>query len=282
MPRVPRAPRPPRRSPSPPRAPRLPPLRLAPIRSQESVELDQAVTPRGKVGLPPFVRFDAFLNDWRWEQGEHVTTIGPTGSGKTVLNRHLLRRRDFVVVLGVKKRDAELYGPFERDGFELVRTFNPEPPPGEDQVKLLFVPQTDKHGTEGRSARARRFRQALNDIFDVGNWTVYADDIQYMADQLRLAPEFEELWMLGRSEGVSVVASSQEPVDIPLQAYGMATHLFLFRNDDIVRARRMAELTGTNREVTQTTILQLPPHEFLYINKRTGQMIRSKVIRPRG
>ena len=99
---------------------------------------------------------------------------------------------------------------------------------------------------------------------------------------MRLAPEFEELWILGRSEWVSVVASSQEPVDIPLQAYGMATHLFLFRNNDLRRAQRMAELTGVNREIVQTTILQLPSHEFLYVNTRTSTMLRSKVLQPRG
>jgi DNA helicase HerA-like ATPase len=276
MPRLPRPPRPPRSL----RPPRLPPLNLAPIRSAESVALDDARTPRQGLALPPFVRFDRFIADWDWRQGEHVTTIGPTGSGKTVLNRHLLRRRDFVIVLGVKKKDRELYGAYEREGYELVRRFDPEPPPDAAQVRLLFVPQTDKHGTEGRQARARRFRQALNDIYDVGGWTVYADDVQYMADQLRLAPELEELWILGRSEGVSLVASSQEPVDIPLNAYGMATHLFLFRNDDLVRSRRMAELTGVNREVAQHTLLQLPDHEFLYINKRERVMLRSKVLRP--
>jgi hypothetical protein len=255
---------------------------LAPIRSEDSVALDAARTQRGGDALPPFVRFDRFLANWKWEQGEHVTTIGPTGSGKTVLNRYLLRRRDFVVVLGVKQRDPELYAPFEADGYEVVRKFDPEPPGDVDQVRLLFVPRTDKHGAEGRKAKAARFRTALNDIYDVGNWTVYADDIQYQSDQLRLAPEFEELWMLGRSEGVSLVASSQEPVDIPVMAYGMATHLFLFRNDDLYRARRMAELAGVNREIVQTTLLKLPRHEFLYVDKRDGGMARSKVIRPAG
>lgn len=229
--------------------------------------------------MPPFIRFDRFLEQWDWKQGEHVTTIGPTGSGKTVLNRELLRRRDYVVVLGVKNRDPELYGPFEREGYELVRTFHAEPPEDADAWRVLFVPQTDKHGTEGRQVKTRKFRAALNDVYDVGRWCVYADDIQYMADQLKLGPEFEELWILGRSELVSVVASSQEPVDIPLQAYGQATHLFLFRNDDLRRAQRMAELTGRNREIVQATIFGLPQHEFLYINKRTGEMLRSKVIR---
>jgi hypothetical protein len=279
MPRAPRAPRnPSTRSPSPPRAPRLPPLRLAPIRSTESVQLDQARTRTG-LELPPFVRWDKFMREWKWKQGEHLTTIGPTGSGKTVLNRQLLRRRDFVVVLGIKQRDPELYGPFQAEGYELVRKFDPEPPDDVDSHRVLFVPQTEKHGTEGRSAKAKAFRQALNDIYDVGRWTVYSDDVQYMADQLRLSPELEELWMLGRSEGVTVVASSQEPVDIPVMAYGMATHLFLFANRDLYRAKRMAELAGVNREIAQQTILELPKHEFLYVNKDTGLMLRSKVIR---
>ena len=268
----------PRRWPPPPRAPRLPPFRLAPIRSNGSVELDTARTPRSGLELPPFVRWDRFLDDWKWVQGEHITTIGPTGSGKTVLNRQLLRRRDFVVVLGVKNRDPELYGPFQREGYELVRSFDPEPPPDETTARVLFVPRTEKHGTEGRSVKARKFREALDAVYDAGNWCTYADDVQYLADQLRLAPELEELWMLGRSEGISVVASSQEPVNIPLMAYGMATHLFLFKNPDTVRARRMAELTGVNRELAEYTILRLPDYEFLYINKRTGLKIRSKVI----
>jgi hypothetical protein len=225
------------------------------------------------------VRFDEFMRKWRWRQGEHVTTIGPTGSGKTVLNRQLLRRRDYVVILGIKNRDQELYGPFEQEGYELVHRFEPEPPAQSNESKVLFVPRSDKHGAEARQEKSRAFRQVLNDVYDVGYWCVYADDIQYMADKLKLATEFEELWQIGRSERVSVVASSQEPVDIPVMAYGSATHLFLFANRDLYRARRMAELTGVNREIAETTILSLPPHEFLYISKDTGAMCRSIVIR---
>ena len=274
---APRAPRAPRGPPA-PRAPRLSPLRFAPLRSTRSADLDAARS-RSGLTLPPFVRWDQFLAGWKWEQGEHVTTIGPTGSGKTVLNRELLRRRDFVVVLGIKNRDPELYGPFQAEGYELVRKFEPEPPQDARTDRVLLVPRTDKHGAEGRTDKAKVFRQALNDIYDVGHWCVYCDDVQYMSDQLRLEPELEELWMIGRSEGVSVVASSQEPVNIPVMAYSAATHLFLFKNPDLYRARRMAELTGVNREIAQETILRLPDHEFLFINKSTGEMMRSKVIR---
>ena len=273
------------RTPPPPRAPRFPPIRLAPIRSQGSVELDSTLT-RSGLELPPFVRWDRFMEQFRWKPGEHITTIGPTGSGKTILNRILLQyapvTKDggpWVVVLGIKNRDAELYGPFEKQGYQLVRRFNAEPPDNVDSIRLLFVPQTEKQGREGRQAKSKAFRQALNDIQDTGYWCVYADDVQYMSDQLGLREDFEELWMIGRSEGISVVASSQEPVNIPVMAYNAPTHLFLFSNPDLYRARRMAELTGMNREVAQHTILELPEHEFLYIQKNTRVMLRSKVIR---
>jgi hypothetical protein len=184
-----------------------------------------------------------------------------------------------VVVLGIKQRDPELYGPFEREGYRLVHTFDATPPSDANRWRVLLVPKTDKHGSEARTAKAKVFRQALNDITDAGRWAVYCDDVQYLADQLRLFPELEELWILGRSEGVSMVASSQEPVNIPVMAYSAATHLFLFKNPDLYRARRMAELTGVNREVAQETIMRLPDHEFLYINKSSGMMIRSTVVR---
>lgn len=242
------------------------------------MELDRIRTKSGQP-LPPFVRWDHFLASWRWTQGEHITTIGPTGSGKTVLNRFLLRRRHFVVVLGVKNRDPELYGPFEAEGYQLVRTFEPEVPENEDSKKVLFVPRTDKHGAEGNAVRAKAFRHALNDVMDRGRWAVYCDDVQIMADEFRLGPELKEMWRLGRSELISLVVSSQEPVEIPVTAYGQATHIFLFKNIDLYRAKRMAELTGVNREVAERTILTLPDHEFLYINKSSGQMIRSRVIR---
>ncbi len=281
--------RPPRQKLPPlPRPPSIPPINLAPLRSRESVDLDERVTTAGEP-WPPAVRWDLFLTGGRmsngatwpgfhWEQGEHLTTIGPPGVGKTVLNRELLKRRDFVVVLGVKNRDSELYGPFERMGYKLERNFNPQPPEDADESLVLFVPRTEKHGTEGRQVKARRFRQVLNDIYDVGFWTVYADDILYMADQLRLAPEFEELWILGRSEKVTVVASSQEPVNIPPMAYGFATHLFLFHNPDDKRAERMGELVGLNRRMVREVVLSLPPHEFLYVNKLTKGMVRSRVL----
>lgn len=247
------------------------------MRSRESVALDERQTPTG-VPWPAFVRWDRFMEEFLWRQGEHLTTIGPTGSGKTVLNRELLKRRDYVVVLGVKNRDQELYGPFQRMGYKLEHNFAPQPPEDAEEALVLFVPRTEKQGVERRAVIGRRFRQVLNDVLAIGYWCVYCDDVQYMADKLRLAAELEDLWQLGRSEKATLAVSSQEPVDIPVEAYSAATHLFLFANPDQVRAERMGKLAGMNRKLVEEVVLTMPQHEFLYINKNTRRMVRSRVL----
>lgn len=264
-------------TPPPPRAPKIGPFRLAPMRSAESVQLDERVSPNGEQ-WPPFLRWDRFMAQFVWLQGQHLTSIGPTGSGKTVLNRELLKRRDYVVVLGVKNQDPELYGPFEKMGYKLQHSFEPQPPEDAPESLVLYVPRTDKQGTERRQIIGRRFRLVLQEVLRIGRWCVYCDDVQYMSDKLRLAPELEDLWQLGRSEKATLVVSSQEPVDIPVEAYSAATHLFLFSNPDQVRAERMGKLAGMNRKMVEEIVLSMPPHEFLYINKNTRQMIRSRVL----
>lgn len=271
-------------TPRPPSPPRVSPLRLAPTRPGESTALDRHRTKSG-LALPPFVRWDAFIRQFRWREGEHITVVGPTGSGKTVLNRNLLKRAplkerkgQFVVVLGIKNRDRELYGPFEAEGYELVRKFDAMPDEDTESQHIIFAPQTDKAGGEGLQERSRKFRTALHDIEQAGGWTVYADDLGFMSDEMKLRTEFGLLWKVARSEGVELVGSATDPVGIPVAAYGNASHLFLFKNLDDYRAKRMAEFAGVNREIARETILRLPDHEFLYINKSSGQMLRSRVI----
>lgn len=233
------------------------------------------------------MRWDRFIASFRWSEGQHVTTIGPTGSGKTVLNRQILRRAplkerrgQFVVVLGIKNRDEELYGPFQREGYELVRKFDAMPAEETVEQHVIYAPKSEKQGREGLQERAGKLRQALHDVEAAGGWTVYADDLNFMSEDMGLRPEFGILWKIARSEGVELVGSSTEPVGIPVAAYGNAAHLFLFKNLDDYRAKRMAEFAGVNRDVARETILRLPDHEFLYINKTSGLMVRSMVIQP--
>lgn len=276
MPRLPRPPRPPR-SPQPPSLPRLPRLNLAPIRSEGSVELDDTTLKSGG-GIPPYVRWDQFQLRLRLKQGEHITLVGTTGSGKTVLARELLSRRDYVVVLGTKNNDRELYGPFEELGYELTDDFDPTP--DQDESRIIFRPRLRSPDDKGLAAQRQAFEGALFLVWEAGGWTIYADEIWYLTHRLKLATIFETLWTAGRSDDITVVGATQLPVDIPLLAFDQATHLFLFRNTDRYRINRMAEFAGSDIELVRHIIPRLPRHEFLYIDTRTGTMARSKVIRP--
>jgi hypothetical protein len=213
-----------------------------------------------------------------------LTIVGPTGSGKTVLARYLLRRRRFVVILGIKRQDKELYPPFQADGYRITHKFDLDDDASDNDPKVIFVPRSNKHGTDREKDLEKAFRIALNEIMETQaeggeGWTVYADDVQYMSYDLHRRAEFREILLLGRSEDKTMVGSSQEPVDIPLQFYGNATRLFLFKNPDKRRAERQAELTGANRDAALATLLRLPQHQFLYVNRDTGQMLTSIVIR---
>lgn len=271
-PRRPRLPRPP----SPPRLKLPRPLALSPIRTPDSVELD-GETLRG-VGIPPFVRWDAFRDRILLRQGQHITIVGTTGSGKTILARELLSARDYSAVLGTKNEDDELYGPFQKRGYELTDDFDPEPEL--DESRVIFRPRLSSPDDKGLAKQRQAFERMLFEVWEVGGWTLYADEIWYLAVRLKLATIFETFWSAGRSNHITVVAATQLPVSIPLMAFDQATHLFLFRNTDRYRVNRMAEFAGADTELARYIIPRLPRHEFLYVDTRTGTMLRSKVILP--
>lgn len=227
--------------------------------------------------LPPYVRWDRFLDGFEWRQGQHVTLVGSWGAGKTTLARQLLPMRDYVVVLATKARDPSLYGPLARMGYVTRDRFDPDPA---NEPRVIFKPKLSSPTAEGREGQREAFREALVDIFATGNWCVYADEIRYLSQYLGLQTELETLWLQGRSLGISMVSGTQRPVSIPHLAFD-ADHLFLWRATDRRDVVTMSEYTGTGIEAARFAIPRLPLHEALYIDTRTGYMARTKVTLPR-
>jgi hypothetical protein len=258
------------------RLPRSGRLRLAPIRSRESIVLDQDISERmaesGREAVP-FTPWPRFLESFDWRQGEHITLVGSWGSGKTTLARQLLPRRDYVVVLATKKTDPSLYEPLLNAGYVLRDTFDPDPGA---EPRVIFRPKLSSPTAEGREEQREAFREALVSIFDTGGWCVYADEIRYLSDYLRLGTELETLWLQGRSLGISMVAGTQRPVSIPVLAFD-ANHLFFWRATDKRDIVTMSEFAGVNMTVAREVIPRLPKHEALYIGTRTDDMTRTKV-----
>jgi hypothetical protein len=221
----------------------------------------------------PFVQWEDFPRHMQWKQGEHATLIAPTGQGKTTLIREILPSstavREYVMVLVTKKRDDTL------SAFEDYKKMNsPEP----WAKKVMIYPPFPRNPDKMFELHRDIFKNALVTAYRQEGWTVIADEVRYLSEQLRLDRYLELIWLQGRSLGVTLVASTQRPRHIPLSAYDQATHLFLWRDNDKGNIGRLAEIGGTvDRRRIIERIPDLPRHQFIYVNTRSGETVESRV-----
>ena len=225
-----------------------------------------------------FVPWPDFLEGLRWRQGEHVSLIGPTGAGKTTLAHAILPKRNYVVVMATKPRDSTL-NHLSRDGYEIIREW-PRHVATDITPRLILWPHFRKTGDARRQQKV--IGKALTEIFAQGGWTVYVDELRYVSQTLRMRAILELLWQQGRSLGVSLVGGTQRPAHVPLMLYDQATHLFFWRDNDDANLKRIGGIGFLDAKLVRGTVAELPLHETLYINTRSGSMIRTKVDLPSG
>ena len=222
-----------------------------------------------------------FERTFRWKSGEHITAIGPTGSGKTVFVQHILDRRRFVTVLATKPKDSSMDALLS-GGFHKEISW----PWSDLYPRVVLWPKIGK--MSDRYAQREAFRDSLHGMYARGNYCVYADELRYLTADLRLATEFSMLWQQGRSNGISVVSSVQRPTHVPLLAYSQATHLFFWRVSDMRDVKRISDIGSVDTKLVQNTVTRLsgPPDagfsldqccQFLYANTRSGRLIVSRV-----
>lgn len=224
--------------------------------------------------MPPFVPWGRFLAESDFKQGEHITVVGSTGSGKTTLALRLLPFRKFTCVLATKNVDESLYPRLENEGF--MMTDDPELD-YEREPKIIFRPKLEAPTEKAQAVQRDKFQELLIGVFNEGGWAVYGDEIRYLSDNLKLKRELELLWLQGRSLGITMIVSTQRPVSIPVVAFESASHLFLFRTTDQANIDRAAEFESANKPLLRYLLPRLPFHEALYIEARTGRMLRTRV-----
>lgn len=258
-----------RTPPPPPRPPAVPRFEILPRRSAESERLDTASN-------VPFVPWQAFTRDYPFGQGEHVTLIGKTKSGKTTMAvqpKGLLSMRDAVVVVATKPIDEGLYPPLLKQGY--VMTDDPKLD-AKKAPRVIFRPAILGPGGEDRKRQAEQYRALIFTLWSQGGWTVYLDEIRYLTELLKLKEELDTLYLQGSSLGLTLVAATQEPVAIPRVAFGQIEHLFYWKQTDRDRVQRMGELAGTESHVVRAVVPTLPRHEALYIRVADDVLLRTK------
>lgn len=230
---------------------------------------------RRAVLLPESTPWAEFRESFDWKQGDHVSIVGPTGSGKSTFALALLPRRDYTAVFATKPRDRTLDALVRDHGYRRMRDWTPRP--GEKRV-LLWPKLTQAH--QWREARPT-YERALERIYTAGNWCVCLDEARVVCDERRpflgLAPYLRLLWTQGRSLGVSIVAGTQRPAWVPPEMFDQATHLVFFKDGSATNLKTIGGLVGLDDRTIREGVPALDDHELLYVNARDGRIARTRV-----
>ncbi len=187
----------------------------------------------------------------------------------------MLDVRDSVVVFVTKIHDDTISKDFP--GYERIERW---PPPKAWMDKILLWPSPVKNDIRATYRKQRDvFLDALNSIFTERNWCVVFDEQHYMCKQLGLDVENAMLMQQGRSSGLSVVNGTQRPAWVPVVTYSSATHAMIWRTTRRDDLRSLSEFGGVDMRELQTNLLTLDKHDFIYVNTRKGDIMRSQPIK---
>lgn len=216
-------------------------------------------------GLIPWEQAKAQMD---WKQGEHVTIIGPTGQGKTTLALELMEQRDYPLIIATKPRDSTMERMSRRgSGWHTIREWPPY------RQRSILWPKLVRPADKWTQASA--IREALENVFVAGGYAVLIDELSYVIDELKCGTEIRQIWQQGRALNISLVTCILRPSHVPLLAYDQATHIVMFRDNDETNLKRMGGLGHWSKAEIIGNVSRLKRHEFLLLNTRTGDMIRS-------
>lgn len=225
-----------------------------------------------------YTRSDFVERVWAYQAGQHVTILGPTGSGKTHLAYQLLEQTAHpdlpALVLVMKPRDKTTSKFTKRVAYrkvtnwpQLPSPWRPRKPPGWVLwPKHTFDPDVDlvEHWAV--------FRRAVLDSYKRGNRILFADETRSLERELGLNREMVTVWTKGRSMGTGIWAASQVPKFISTEAYSQASHVFLANIPDRRDQERFGEISGVDPALVRHVVQNLKRHQWLYIRQEDGAM----------
>lgn len=218
----------------------------------------------------PFVAWERLKPAIDWKQGQHVLTVGGTGSGKSTVAGEFFPRRALTAVMVSKGKDKIFDGPYYRD-YHRTHKWPPrgKTPFHEPPNRVLLWPPHGSTILETRSNKQIMFRHAFDDVLlHRGDWCLGIDETHYMCESLKLDREITDILEQGRSAGISMWNNTQRPSGIPLSVYVNSSHFFFFQTQEEYDVKRLGSITNshTHSKELKANIQNLDPHEFVYID----------------
>lgn len=207
-----------------------------------------------------------------WEQGQHIAIMGRTGRGKTYLARDLLTCRSYVCALAIKRADDTL-STFPAAGYKLLT--NSKWPPNYGTNRVLYWAKP-KNLSDLIAPRAR-IKYILDDCYQNGGWTIFYDDIAFLARKLGFAGDISTMFNQARSSHSSQVAAMTQPSSvtqtIPSEVWRQVRfHLVFYyrtgRDLDVI-----SDIVGYKLVQLKTWMAMLRPWDFLCFDDLTDQVI---------
>lgn len=191
---------------------------------------------------------------FRWNPSEHMTVIGTTGSGKSVLQASLLTLRKFWVVLK-SKSDRTEYG-------EDVTTKTAKALENHNYNKIVLAPA-------GAAAQQREFAKAFETMWQQRGWTIIVDELWWIDKKLKLGDYVDTYMTQGRDPGkFSMVCGMQRPTQVTRFAVGESTHVLSFGLEG--RDAKILEQAASPR--LGKILPTLSRHEFVWYNVPTRRI----------
>lgn len=227
-----------------------------------------------RIRVEPLPWADEFVPWFReaWEPGQHLSVIAPTGAGKTTFVGGLLDLRRYVLALDPKGGDSTLAGL----GFPRLASW-----PGTRRMDQI-VQQNDEDNRPSRFLVGPRVqvrndlrklreatRAAMAGAFDMGGWTLYADELQILTDprMMNLRAQADEILIAARDKRISFVSSYQAPSWVTPHAAKMSTWCAVSYTRDTDVVNRLAEVLGRPKPEIRGAIQGLDPFSWLIVGR---------------
>lgn len=244
----------------------------------------QARSPESVDALAPWIEWREALKminvAWDPENSPHHSIVGLTGSGKSFLaiNGLLkpLAKRDRVLIVDCKRND-KLVKSVGKPCTELPpKTWYTRKREDYDSWHRLIVHDQFEH----RDKAKLQVFNALRRVYHEGDWIVYFDEVQDIGGlrqpNLGLSMHLDEFYRKGRSNGLSVLATTQAPRHVPTSFYDQCSFAWIGRIADEDKQKRLREIGGLPKDALQA-VMSLKRREWLLSFDNGEQHLRTTV-----